>query len=575
MLKTLLSMLAIGLLWASGCAGVAEPPAGGQSATPVRPPAIDDDTDPVYLMLVGEIAGQRGQFDVALEHYSRLAKNVPDVRLAERATQIALYVQDADKALETAKLWTSLDPKSIPAHRLSAVLEIKAGNIDKAVDAVGELLTLKDPELEATLLELVKWLATQVPPQKALEVMQALSEHYPKVPEIRFASALLASDLGALPVARTELAQAEALRPGWSRPLMLEAQLEMQAGEMHLARQALERAKKADPKNPRLALLFGQFLAKTGDFKSAEREFSMLVALDPKNQEARFALASVWLELGQYLRARSAFEALAMEPRWQAQSDFSMGLIDARLGQPENALKAFDRVGPGPWEFDARFNGISALVSLKRYDEARDRLQKVRKAFPDEKHRLYLIESDLLVKQHDYQEAYTLLNDALTEDPGRSELLYARALLADQLGKTDVMEADLRAVLAKNPEDASALNALGFALADHGKDRLDEAEGYIRKALQKKPRDPAILDSFGWVQFRKGRLDQAISYLRKAFALFPDAEIAAHLGEALWAGGKREEARRIWRDAWEKSPDQDDMRRIHDQYPAAFEGSPP
>jgi tetratricopeptide (TPR) repeat protein len=573
--KSLLWWMMAGVLWATGCAGVgsAVSDAGDVSgwgvplAAPEPPEGV---AAPIYLMLVGEIAGQRGQFDVALDHYLKLMRLVPDVRVAERATQIALYVKDTDKALEAASLWSGLDSKSLAAHRLTAVLEIKAGHMDKASDELGKLIALKDPELENTLIELVKWLDAEMPKEQSLAIMQQLAESHPKVPELHFAYALLASNKEALMTARVEVEKAISLRPKWGRAQMLQAQLLMQSGDTKAARVALEKALKSDPGNARVGLLYAQFLAKAGEYKSAERELKRILEKDGGNHDARFTLASVWLEMGEYERARAEFQLLTGDPRWQAQSDFSIGLIDARLGKTENALRQFDRVGPGPLEFDARFNGISALIGLGRYDEARDRLAKSRKAYPNEKVRLYLIEAEMLVKSKDVATAYGVLDEALKDEPRQTDLLYSRALMAEQLGHLDVMEADLRAVLSKKPDDPAALNALGFSLAEHRLDRLDEAEGYIKQAMEKRLGDPAILDSYGWVLYRKGQRDQALVYLRKAYKLFADPEIAAHLGEVLWETGQKAEARRVWAEGQKKNPDQEDMKGVREKYPEGF-----
>lgn len=572
--KSLLGWIFAGTLWASGCTGVNSSPAGSVTAdaagAQVQPP--EGVAEPIYLMLVGEIAGQRGQFDAALDHYLQLVRLVPDSKVAERATQIALYVKDTEKALEAASLWAERDPGSLPAHRITAMLEIKAGNTSAAAEQLGKLLKLKDPQLENTLIELVKWMDAELPLEQGLEVMQELTEEFPKVPELHLAYALLASNKDALMTARAEVDRALALKPKFSRALMLRAQLLMQSGDTKAARLALERAIRGDPENDRLGLLYAQFLARTGDFKAAERKLKNIVDRDHGNHDARFALASVLMELGQFDRARGEFLALSGDPRWQVQADFSMGLIDARQGKAESALRQFDRVGPGPLEFDARYNAISALISLGRLDEARERMAKARQQFPGEALRLYLIESELLVKHKDLPGAFALLGEALEKNSSDPELLYTRGLVAEQLGKLDVMEADLRAILELKPDDPAALNALGFSLADHRLDRLDEAEKYIKQALEKRPDDPAILDSYGWVLYRKGQRAEALIYLRKAYARYPDPEIAAHLGEVLWESGRRAEAKKIWSEGLKKNPEQDDIKRVREKYPEAFRG---
>ena len=104
---------------------------------------------------------------------------------------------------------------------------------------------------------------------------------------------------------------------------------------------------------------------------------------------------------------------------------------------------------------------------------------------------------------------------------------------------------DLRRVLELKPNDADAMNALGYTLADRT-DKKDEALLLIQRAMALKPGEPAIIDSMGWVQYRLGNLDQELTQLKQAYLKQPDAEIAAHLGEVLWAAGQKDEARKVW-----------------------------
>jgi tetratricopeptide (TPR) repeat protein len=150
------------------------------------------------------------------------------------------------------------------------------------------------------------------------------------------------------------------------------------------------------------------------------------------------------------------------------------------------------------------------------------------------------------LRDHDQAVAgVKLLDKALVEHPQDHDLLYTRALLAERLGRVDQLESDLRLILASDPDNAHALNALGYTLADRT-DRYQEAHEFIERALQLIPEDAAILDSMGWVLYRLERYDEALVYLRRAYELSPDQEIAAHLGEVLWVSGEREQAMEVW-----------------------------
>jgi tetratricopeptide (TPR) repeat protein len=138
--------------------------------------------------------------------------------------------------------------------------------------------------------------------------------------------------------------------------------------------------------------------------------------------------------------------------------------------------------------------------------------------------------------------------------PGDKDLLYGRAMILTEMDRLPAAERDLRAILAKDPNDPHALNALGYTLADHA-DRLQEAAHLITRAYAQRPHDPAIIDSMGWLAYRQGRLHTALSYLSTAWKLGNDPEIGAHYGEVLWKLGRRDQARRIWQQALQTHSD--------------------
>jgi Flp pilus assembly protein TadD len=157
----------------------------------------------------------------------------------------------------------------------------------------------------------------------------------------------------------------------------------------------------------------------------------------------------------------------------------------------------------------------------------------------------FLMEAEILDKHQRGAEAVAVYDRGLQALPDDPRLLYARALLNGDLDRIDASVRDLRQLLALQPGNADALNALGYTLADRTKDQA-EALTLIEKALTLKPDEPAIIDSMGWVQYRLGHLEQAVERLRTAYAKQPDPEIAAHLGEVLWVSGQKDEAKKIW-----------------------------
>jgi len=531
------------------------------------PPAPQSEV--VYLILSAELAGQSGQYKVAQDNYLKAAKLTRDPRVAERATQIALFAKDVPRALEAATFWSEREPQNPAPRRIAAVLNLREGMVDRGIEQLRALLALPGIEVENTLIELVRMLDSEVPKDESLRIMEQLERAFPRTAEIHFAYALMATNKGEYQLALEQIQKALAMRPSLSRAQLLQAQLMSQMGDSEAARDIIRGALQNDPNNDRLRLIFAQFLTKTGDLRGAERELKRVLSKEPGNDDARFGLAVLLLEMGQDERAGAEFLRLSADEKWRGQAYFYLGVLEVRSSHFSNALQWFDKVESGPNEFDARVNAISVLIKLGRPGEARIRLGDLRRRFPNEALRLYLLESELLVKRKDPKAAFELLTGALAEMPGQVELLYSRALVAEQLDRIDVLEADLRAVLEKNPNDVNALNALGFTLADRG-ERLDEAQALLERAMRLKPDDAAILDSWGWLQYRRGNYDQAAIYLQRAHKLLNDPEIAAHLGEVLWEKGRRDEARRVWRAALKSDPNHDEMKRIKSKYREAF-----
>ena len=164
-----------------------------------------------------------------------------------------------------------------------------------------------------------------------------------------------------------------------------------------------------------------------------------------------------------------------------------------------------------------------------------------------------LVKADILRSSGRDAEALQLLSESLQVLPDNIRLRYMRALQADAQNDDQVFETDMAIVLQKEPDNAHALNAMGYYLADEGI-RLKEADAMITRANELLPNDPAILDSVGWVKYRQGIYKESLKYLRKAFLLASESEIAAHLGEVLWISGKNEEAKKIWNKALKHSP---------------------
>ncbi len=303
-----------------------------------------------------------------------------------------------------------------------------------------------------------------------------------------------------------------------------------------------------------MRLAYARLLTAEKRYPQAREQFQRLLADFPDNNDVLFAVGVLSFQLDDPAAAQTAFQRLT-EKRF-AQRDtvlMYLGQIAENGKRYDDALGWYAAVGAGPQYLPAHIRYAEVLARQGRLEQARAHLRELSAPGNQERVQLLLAEAQLLRSAGQFREAFDVLDAALLTHPNQTELLYESALLAERIGRNDVLEANLRAVIRIKPEYAHAYNALGYSLAERN-ERLDEAKTLIAKALSLAPNDPFILDSMGWVLFRTGDLAGAIENLERAWKLRADPEIAAHLGEVLWSAGRRDEATRTLREAERTHP---------------------
>ena len=202
----------------------------------------------------------------------------------------------------------------------------------------------------------------------------------------------------------------------------------------------------------------------------------------------------------------------------------------------------------------SRMRSSVLLAELDRLAEARAMLRNLQNGNAETASNAYMLEAELVDRDGNSEEALKVYGRGLRLLPDQTQLRYARALHAEKIDRIDIAEQDLRAILEASPDDPNALNALGYTLADRT-DRYDEALALISRAYEMLPEEPAIVDSMGWIHYKLGDYEKAEEFLRAALELAYDSEIAAHLGEVLWAMGRVDEALAVWDDALARDPE--------------------
>ncbi|MDR2240682.1 MAG: tetratricopeptide repeat protein [Zoogloeaceae bacterium] len=539
----------------AACAQTPTQPPEEVTAAPEAPgeplPGIELTGQILYQTLLAEIADQRGDPGLATSAYLDLARSTRDPRVARRAAEVALRGRNLNAALEAARLWVEIDPESQQAREMTVTLLILANRLDELYPYVAKLLA-QESDVKSGLLRLNRIFARH-PDKKAVSAMiEQLTLPYIGMAEAHFARAQAALDAAEWRRGVTEANKALALRPDWDLAAMLKAQLQ-RAESPETAVATLRDYLAGHPQARDVRLQYARGLIGLRQFPQARAEFQRLLGDFPDNPDVIYAVAVLSMQLSDWTAAEENLKKLLERGFAENAARFYLGQIAEERKDYDAALGWYAKVTPGEQYLGAQLRAAQLLARRGDLEAGRRHLQALRAAGSADRVQLLLAESQLLRDAGRTQEAYELLTANLTQESEQPELLYESALLAEKLGRHDTMEADLRKLIRLKPDHAHAYNALGYSFVERNL-RLTEAEQLITKALELSPDDPFIIDSMGWLRYRKGDNANALTWLQRAFSIRPDPEIAAHLGEVLWALGRKEEARQLWQEAAQAYP---------------------
>ena len=560
--------LAAAALVVSGCQSTASAPGAGEvrkirapAAAPTEPSApAARALGPGELapLLTAEWALQRGEHDAALDIYNRMAPALRDRGVAARATRIAQFLGRRQSALRHAELWTELDAEAPESHAAYGNELLRHERTLAAFDQAVAMLELDgnprflaiveqardDPELRGALLARFERALSRRPESVALTLGKAAALlHEPGDPKAAYAL----------------VEKALAREPNNLDAMLLDIDAAERARGRAAAVERAERHVDAHPQSVPLHERLGRLLLETDDYERATALFESMLRRDPGHIGARASLGLLYWNTERKADGAEQFRALLRLGQARGIAHYHLGLWAVQAERFEDALEHFRKVTDGHYMSAAAWSAAKLLADSGREREAREHLRALRERAGAPAVAVYLLEVELLESMGREDEASAALEAALASHPHSAQLLYARAVRAERRDDFAAAERDLRAILERDPDNASALNALGYMLTNHSR-RYREALELIDRALALMPDSAAVLDSKGWAHFRLGEHSRALSYLRQALAKEADHEIAAHVGEALWALGRRDEAVDVWRKALADNPESDVLR---------------
>jgi tetratricopeptide (TPR) repeat protein len=508
-----------------------------------------------YNLMVAEIALNQGNTEVAVKHYLDVALMQDNPEIAERAVRVAVYGQNLEAAIVAAHRWIELDPSRVEARQVIAAIYIRQDKIPEAFTYIDDLIQTSDLEDAQLFPPLLGILGREKNANTVLAVSLLIAQKNPDRAYAQYLHGMLSAQNG----------RAEAALEYLDRSLVIDeiegvhatrAKILLSLGRSDEAVVSLNKAVENNPDDQALRLTYARLLVDIKDYEKAWVQFEKLHQDSPDDAELLYTLGLLSLESQRLDDAEKYMMMLVELKQREGEAQYYLGRIFENRKQYDVAIDWYGQVHVGDYKFDAQLRIADMLGLSERTDEAIEHLDAILKGSQSDGSlvRIYIAKGELLRAARRYEEAMVVFNTALEIVPGNSDLLYSRALVAERLGRIDMLEADIKFILKTEPNNAHALNALGFTLADQT-DRYEEAYAYIKRAIEINPDDAAIIDSWGWIHYRMGDYDKAIALLRTALSRFDDAEIASHLGEVLWVSGNQDEARSIWQKALKKSPD--------------------
>ena len=533
----------------AGCAttsGGARHPANG-SGQPLATLVVatpDEDHDLVAQLLAGEMALARTDLKAASAAYGRAMALSPDPKVAEQAAALAIAVRDPAAAQAAIARWQALGAKPASLAQARAQLALSQGNTDEARRQLELLVNTHDPD---AWRQFGRVLVGSRDAAQAAQLLEAVAtpQRLPPDPQAWLAMSELGDKLGRHPYA-LKIAEGAVKRFGTAETFAWLGQMKYHDGDKAGAKALFDKALAKDPKNTHLRLAYATLLGQGGDYAAASRLldsgpqdadiYAMRAALAARNNDTR----TIGRLYGQLQRSPEDV---------RQNSAFLLGQLAEMLDKKEEALKWYDQVADDDdHAFDADVRSAVLLQDLGRSAEAHEQLAQMQTDYldqPAQLRRAYEVDAELYMNEQQYAQAERSFTRALQVTPDDPALLYGRGLAYAEAGDVDRAVTDFRRLLQLKPDDTDASNALGYTLADANRD-LSEAQRLIETARAARPNDPAILDSWGWLQYRLGHLDQAETTLRGAWSAHKDADVGVHLGEVLWKQGRQQDARRVF-----------------------------
>ena len=547
------------------------------------PTASNMDSQLFYQLLLGELNTSTGDPGAGYSLVLDAARKTRDARLYQRAVDIALQARSGDSALLAARAWQQALPESKEANRYILQILIGLNRIPEALEPLKREIAAANPKDRSSMVSAIPRLLARASDKKqAVELVEQALNRYLTEPTVGVEAwtviGQMRADSGDVTGAITAARRAQAINIDAEEPIRLALSV-MTSG----APQAELMVKKylEVKQRPQIRMAYARALIGEKRYADAATQLQAVTTEKPDDLNAWLLRGALELQNEKLIAAERSFkrylDLYSGKPQETAMSETDRDMTQALLSLSQIAEQRQDFVAAEDWlrridspegKISVQLKRASLLARQGKLQEARELIRNQPEISPADARMKTMAEAQLLRDNKQFSEAYKLLSEASERSADDVDLAYDLAMVAEKLGKIEEMERLLRVVISSKPDHHHAYNALGYSLAERNM-RLTEARQLVLKALDIAPGDPFIMDSLGWVEFRSGNLEKSRRILQGAFDIKPDAEIAAHLGEVLWAMDRKNQALTIWKEGKKLNAENETLQETLKRFGAA------
>jgi len=504
--------------------------------------ADDEKANPGAHILQAEIALSRGEYRRAAVEYRKAAELGTSVENAARATQIADKYGFNDEALKSAQRWLELDEESVEALWFVGKLQLRAGDLRKSERSFRAIIEKGDREPAQSVLGLTQALADE-DENDTYKLITALAKPYKDSAAAHYAVAISALNAGEEGVALERAQKASELEPEWLKPKLLYGRALLISGKKDEAIDYIARIIGDDPDpDPEARMELAILMLSVGRDDDALSQVNQVLLEQPSRSDALRLMAIINFQNGNFDAAWDDFDDLLATGRFDNDAFYYLARIADIRQEHEQAVELYSEVTAGSHAVSAQRRASALLAfQLEDVDEALRLLEEFGKTHPGFAIDMVQSKAWLLASLERYDESLAYYDEMLKFRPDAESVYLGRAELLLRMGRLDEAIDGYAQAVKRWPDNATALNAYGYTLADRT-DRYREAEKLIRKAIRIEPDNPAIIDSLGWVLHKRGKHQEALTELQRAYEAFDDAEVAAHIVDVLHVLGRSDEA---------------------------------